>query len=427
MGLSMADLVQNVSVRSRRPRSRGALDLGAAAVDPRRADGARAARLAAGPQGLVVGPRAPRLVPGHRRGLGDAQDVDGRDGAGVGAHARRRGSNAEALTESDLLFGPCNTVHEQVRDEVRRALDSRTVGAAPLGRPRPARRRGEAVRGARADGGGGGGAGDDEGAQRVRGLIHQTGGMKWEVRRRRRSPREGDDLVAPLRQSPADRPPPQERRRFAASPPRPPSQAPPTKRPSPSRARAGSLYLSAVVAAAPAGARRRAAAAAPAPAEENSSSPTSSSGSTSGATSTSTTRRSTRSRRSAPAPSSRSRPLVSPTKVAAASAEVARAAACGRSGGRAARRRGRRRARRLRVARVGRDLRGAGRGRRGVRRDERARDAFDVETGTRWVLGRRPSRRMLWPCSRSVWRSPPRWCGEGSGGGEAVRLVVYES
>ena len=32
------------------------------------------------------------------------------------------------------------------------------------------------------------------------------------ARRRRRAPREGDDLVAPLRQPPADRPPPQERR-----------------------------------------------------------------------------------------------------------------------------------------------------------------------------------------------------------------------
>ena len=47
---------------------------------------------------------------------------------------RRRGSNAEPLTESDVLLGRCNTVHEQVRDEVRRALDSKTVGAAPLDR-----------------------------------------------------------------------------------------------------------------------------------------------------------------------------------------------------------------------------------------------------------------------------------------------------
>ena len=134
MGLSMADLVQNVSVRSRRPslaRRPSILERRPSIL------GGPTARERRGSQPERKGSSWDRVRRGSFQVIGAVSAMRKMSmGAMAPASAltRRRGSNAEALTESDVLLGRCNTVHEQVRDEVRRALDSKTVGAAPLDR-----------------------------------------------------------------------------------------------------------------------------------------------------------------------------------------------------------------------------------------------------------------------------------------------------
>ena len=276
VGLSMADLVQNVSVRSRRPslaRRPSILERRPSIL------GGPTARERRGSQPERKGSSWDRVRRGSFQVIGAVSAMRKMSmGAMAPASAltrRRRGSNAEALTESDVLLGRCNTVHEQVRDEVRRALDSKTVGAAPLDRAlalldgaaklyEGARARMEEAAEGQAT---------MKALQRVRGLIHQTGGMKWEVRAAADALLEkattwshlsdNRQRIALLLKSGG---------RFAGVAAAPaPSQAPPTRTPKPKpRARHGSLYLSAVVAAA---ARSRrppapAPAAAPAPEEE---------------------------------------------------------------------------------------------------------------------------------------------------------------